>query len=444
MRNVCRLAGWTGGILLLGGVAVLAPSDMSFGQSAGWQGKSKDAASKSVRLRGGFAGHQALPTVTSVSLAADDKRTRLSLTFTKKVEFKIGTLADPYRVIVDLPLVRFNLPKSAGQNGKGLVTAFRFGSFDEGKSRIVIDAAVPVLVHDARFRTAASGGRQRLTLEFVRTSRRIFLAKRQRPEVSLWSRFLDSLALGQGIPKPASGKPVVVIDPGHGGIDSGAGGSGTAREKDIVLKVARYLRTKLKASNRYVVRMTRNRDQYVPLASRVAFSQRLSASLFISIHADSLAQKSFAQTVRGATVYTLSERASDEEARLLAEKENAVDILAGVVPPDRVEQDRVKGFLIDLMKRETAQFSADFQAVVIKYLRKATVLNREPRRSAAFLVLRQTQTPSVLVELGYMSNPNDEKLMQSARWQRKVANALAKAVQRYFATHNVVGAPRRR
>ncbi len=423
---------------------ILTPHELS-AQSGGWTSKSRapvKSASKTVRLRGGFATHGRLPMVSAATVSGDSRRTRLVLTFSKKIKFKIGTLADPYRIIVDLPLVNFKLPKDVGRRGAGLIRAFRYGSFVRGKSRIVIDTTGPVLVHQARFNTPSAERPLQFVLELVHTNRRAFLAKRQRPEASLWSKFLESLALSKGIPKPERGKPVVIIDPGHGGIDSGSSGAGAQHEKDIVLKVSRYLRAKLKASNRYVVRMTRDRDVYVPLAGRVAVSQKLGATLFISVHADSLAQKAYARTVRGATVYTLSDRASDEDARLLAEKENAVDILAGVVPPGRVEQDHVKGFLIDLMKRETAQFSSDFRNAVIRHLRKATVLHRAPRRSAAFAVLRQTRTPSILVELGYMSNPRDEKLMQSVAWQRKVANALAKAVHSYFATHRAVRVPR--
>ena len=442
-RNV--LGGGSRRVLIVAGCTafILAPLELA-AQTASWTSKSSGpirSTSKRVRLRGGFATHAPLPMVSAATLSGDTRRTRLVLTFSKKIKFKIGTLADPYRIIIDLPLVDFKLSNDVGRRGSGLISAFRYGSFVRGKSRIVIDTTGPVLVHQAGFNTPSAGRPLQFVLELVRTNRRIFLAKRQRPEASLWSRFLESLALGKGIPKPESGRPVVIIDPGHGGIDSGASGAGSLREKDIVLKVSRYLRAKLKASNRYVVRMTRDRDVYVPLAGRVAVSQKLGATLFISVHADSLAQKAYARTVRGATIYTLSDRASDDEARLLAEKENAVDILAGVVPPGRVEQDRVKGFLIDLMKRETAQFSSDFRTAVVRHLRKVTVLHRDPRRSAAFAVLRQTRTPSILVELGYMSNPSDEKLMQSAAWQRKVASALAKAVHSYFATHRAVRVP---
>ena len=229
-------------------------------------------------------------------------------------------------------------------------------------------------------------------------------------------------------------RPVIVIDAGHGGVDPGTVGVGSTYEKHVTLAVSRRLRRLLRRSTRYDVIMTRLSDTFVSLDERVDISRKAGADLFISIHADSVANRALARRVRGSTIYTLSERASDEQARLLAEKENAVDVLAGVgTRLGRRKSDQVKSILIDLLRRETANHATNFSNLLLEQFKGRIRLHGKARKSAAFHVLKQTQVPSVLIELGYMSNPRDEKALRSAKWQNKVARAIARAVDRFFA-----------
>ena len=227
-------------------------------------------------------------------------------------------------------------------------------------------------------------------------------------------------------------KPVVVIDPGHGGIDPGAIGINNVFEKTIVLAVAKQLEAALNKIGGYDVKMTRTDDVFVSLDDRLEYSAADDADLFISLHADSIEGKKIAESVRGATIYTLSDQASDEQSRIMAEKENASDLIAGIASANHGANDQVQNILFDLMKRETSNFSADFSHVLAKRLGKTITMSRIPRRSAGFKVLKQSHAPSVLIELGYVSNQNDEQQMTTAAWQSKVASSIAAAVQIYF------------
>jgi N-acetylmuramoyl-L-alanine amidase len=241
-------------------------------------------------------------------------------------------------------------------------------------------------------------------------------------------------------PAEASGdpRPLIVVDPGHGGIDSGTKSASGQDEKDVVLAFGLTLRDKLQKSGKYRVVMTRSDDTFIPLDERVRFARAHKASLFISIHADSIPRSE--GQAEGASVYTLSPHASDAEAARLAEVENKSDVIAGVDLSS--EPNDVANILIDLAQRETKTFSQQFARNVVGELKATTRLHIHPIKSAGFIVLKAPDVPSVLVELGYMSTKDDLVHLMSADWRARTADSMAHAVDSFFAPQ-MAGAPGR-
>ena len=377
-------------------------------------------------------GDGAMAEALAVKVEDEQSQTTFEIDLSRGVTAEVFTLANPYRVIIDLPDVTFRLPPGTGARGKGLITAFRYGLFAERKARVVIDTKGPVKIISATMAHGAAAGSILLRVVMSETDAQSFAdgtgaARREEDHAK---------AEGDDVTPPkkaAKSKPVIVIDPGHGGIDPGASGINNTSEKTLVLAVAQRLQAALAKPGVFDVRMTRSSDVFISLDRRLKFSADQGADLFVSLHADSIAETNLAEGIRGATVYTLSERASDEQARKMAEKENASDLIAGLQGVDQGGMDQVKNILIDLMKRETSNFSADFSNVLVGRLKRSIAMARDPQRSAAFKVLKQTHAPSVLVELGYMSNSKDQQEMATPVWQEKVSSAIAAAITVYFA-----------
>jgi N-acetylmuramoyl-L-alanine amidase len=241
----------------------------------------------------------------------------------------------------------------------------------------------------------------------------------------------------QDIPKNTGDpRPLIVLDPGHGGIDNGTRAASGELEKAMVLDFALLLRDKIEKLGKYRVAMTRTDDVFVPLAERVRLARVRQASLFISIHADALGRGD--GDAQGATVYTLSETASDAEAARLAEAENKADIISGV--DLSTEPGDVADILIDLAQRETKTFSAQFARTLVGELKSVARMHKNPLKSAGFRVLKSADVPSVLVELGYVSNRQDLKQLTSELWRSRTADSIVQAVDSYFTTR-VAGAP---
>ena len=374
------------------------------------------------------SGADSFPVATDARLAGDESHTRLVMDFSRTIDLHAFTLADPYRVVIDIPQVIFRLPPKTGESGRGLIKAFRFGLVMQGGSRLVFDLAKPVRIEKASVIEAAQGDPARLVLDLVATDRESFLRK-----IALTNRLAGPELPRADRPQATSGdpRPLVVLDPGHGGIDTGTKSSGGELEKDIVLNVALRLRDRLEKDGKCRVLITRTDDTFVPLADRVRVARSAGASLFVSIHADALPRRE--GDAQGASVYTLSETASDSEAARLAEKENRADVIAGV--DLKAEPDDVAGILIDLAERETKSFSLQFAHKLVGELKTATRLHKTPLKSAGFRVLRAPDVPSVLVELGYVSNRQDLQSLLSEPWRNRTAETIAKAIETYFATH---------
>lgn len=368
------------------------------------------------------------PVATDARVGGDETQTRLVVDLSRKVDLHAFTLADPYRVVVDIPQVTFRLPPNAGETGRGLIKAFRFGLVMPGGSRIVLDVAKPVRIDKAFVVDPTDGAPARLVLDLVATDRDSFLRK-----IALDQRFAHAQTPSPRDQQSSSGddRPLIVLDPGHGGIDTGTKGPNGQMEKDIVLDFAKRLKEKVETAGKYRVLLTRSDDTFVPLAERVRIAREAGAALFISIHADSLPRKE--GDTQGATVYTLSETATDPAAARLAEQENRADVIAGVDLKD--QPDDVAGILIDLAQRETKAFSVQFADKLVGTMKQSIRFHKEPMKSAGFRVLRAPDVPSVLVELGYVSNKEDLQSLSSDSWRDHTAKGMASAIDSYFSAH---------
>lgn len=348
----------------------------------------------------------------------------LVIDLTREVKARIEVLGEPNRLVVDLDGVVFaGGPGMTSSKGVGPVAAWRAGLFMLGQSRIVLDLSQPAMIERVDF--VRQAGVVRLVAEIKPVSQAVF-DERVRADQSkrLTARAPENDAI---TPRKAGAKPLLVIDPGHGGIDPGASGPKGEAEKDIVLAVAKALRKTIEADGRIEVQLTRDDDRFVALAERVAFARKRGAALFVSLHADSLFGEG---EVRGASVYTLSDRASDAAAERTAEKENRADQLAGVdIGEDKREG--VDDILFDLARRETRLFSQIVARNAVLALSKGARLHKTPLRSAGFRVLRAPDMPSILVELGYLSNAGDLAALSSGTARDSLAASLGEALVQF-------------
>lgn len=369
------------------------------------------------------------PLVIGARIGEHPDRTRFVVEMSDPVAIRVFTLANPNRVVIDMPTVSWRLQAPSHPSGHGAVRSYRYGLFRPGNSRFVIDLNSPVSVAKPLVLPPAGGTGYRIVIDLFPTTQAQFEDAAGWP-ADLRARELAAQKLAALPPPQLPARPkqkIVVIDAGHGGIDSGTHAANGLLEKDLVLDEALHLRDALSRRG-YLIHLTRDSDTYIPLRERVNIARGFHADLFISIHADANPDTG----VTGASIYTLSESGSDREAAALARKENQSDVIAGV---DLAGQDdSVSHILIDLAQRDTMNRSSRFAQTAVQSLSRATdILARQPHRSAAFVVLKAPDVPAVLIELGYLSNPADAAQMARAAWRASVANAIAGAVDRHFA-----------
>lgn len=367
--------------------------------------------------------------VRDIRVAPHGEATRVVIDLNRRVSFRHLTLDQPPRLAIDLPEVGWDVPRINGARVVGLIKGLRFGRFRPGVSRIVLDVAQPFEVQRV-FELPPSGGHgHRIVTDLV--AARVPPVSAAAPAAAVEQR-QAALAVIPPPPKkeppPARRTRVLVIDPGHGGVDPGAIGSGGTYEKDVVLAMALELRRQLEATGRYKVILTRDADRIVRLRDRLQVARESDGELFLSLHADSLVK---APEVRGASVYTLSEQASNDEAARLASKENRADILAGIDLSD--QEDIVTEILIDLAQRDANNRSVQVADHFVSKLKAVTKMARPRRSQAGFVVLKSPDMPSVLVELGYLSNAADEQALRDPAHLARMAEAMVGAIDQYFA-----------
>ena len=365
-------------------------------------------------------------------MAGDAARTRIVVHFDREPELRWFLLRGPHRLVVDLPEAAFAFDE-AELKPRAMVSDVRHGNLDQGKSRIIVAFNSAFVIERLEILENEASNGFRLVADIVAGSESAFEAA--------MAEQIDTTGSTQTTPKgdrlgrvaAETRRSRVVLDAGHGGIDTGAeGGTGTL-EKTITLAFALELKKKLEAAGRYDVFLTRDRDLFLRLDERVRIARQQGADLLISIHADAIRHKS----LRGATVYTVSDKASDAEAAAKAIRENLADQIAGIEVEE--ESQEVADILADLIRRETQNFSIRFARSLVGELTTTTRMIKNPHRFAGFRVLRAPDVPSVLLELGYLSNPDDEAQLRDPEWRGKAADSILSAVDQFFAARQGAG-----
>jgi len=366
-------------------------------------------------------------------IAGDRARTRIVLDLDRKPVFEVRYLEKPDRIVVDLPATAFAFPVE-DLKARGLFKDVRYGAVGARSARIVLTTERPAQLALAEVQADEAGKGFRLVLDAEMVKREVFddLVKRQ-----AWSggRVVvdvpasDAAArgdrLGTSSPVPG-GTFVIAIDAGHGGIDNGAIASETKTpEKDITLAFAKALQRRLAREPGIFAFLTREGDEFLSLSERVTIARQHHANLFVSLHADKLRQ----DNIRGATVYTISDKASDKMAAELAERENLADAIGGV--DLAAEPAEVTDILLDFTRRETQAFSVAMAEQVVSSFDGQVALINNPHRFAGFRVLQAHDVPSILLELGFLSNKDDEKVLLDESWREKIAELLTAAIRRY-------------
>lgn len=372
--------------------------------------------------------------IYQVRFGIHPEKTRLVIDLSKTADFRVFTLADPYRMVIDLPSFAWKAG-AAQETSKADITSIRHGNLQPGISRIVFDMKNPIAIRSAFILPANTEKPNRLVVDFNSVDHASFETARQNVHGTLSTIKPSSFAykktsLGQyapPVPKKKSIKPLIVIDPGHGGVDPGAIASNGVYEKKITLKLAKDLKKELEDSGKYRVMVTRETDVFIPLGNRVKFARKHNADLFISLHADTIKKRS----VRGASIYTLSEKASDAQTAKLADQENRADSIAGL--DLSIEDDEVANILVDLAMRDTMNQSNFFANALVDSLATKGIRTLEnPHRFAGFAVLKAPDIPSILIEAGFLSNSREAQMLNTKAYRKKIIRSIKHGIDAYF------------
>lgn len=343
-------------------------------------------------------------------------RVSLGLTLSQGVQWRLFTLNDPMRLIVDFREVDWQSADPAQFNQSESVSAVRFGAMGSGWSRLVAELRTPLAVEQAWLDIAPETGKAQLNVTLDDTDEAAFAAAAGAPKTVSWGEGAD-VYMRAPTPKNTD-KLVVILDPGHGGIDPGAQRDGVI-EADLMLSFARELREILLRTGAYDVYLTRDSDQFVSLEARVSFAHQAGADLFVSLHADALDEG----VAHGASVYTLAIEASDAASAALAERHDRDDLLAGVDLSGA--DDRVAQVLMDLARLDNTPRSQALAEHLIGGIRNATGhVHKRPVRQAGFSVLKAADIPSVLIELGFLSTNKDLENLQDPIWRAAMAAGI--------------------
>lgn len=343
--------------------------------------------------------------VEAIRVAEYDARTRLVIELDRNRSHSLMVLDDQPRVVVDIS--SSTLHASLPQRGRGIVRDMRHASHDGGTLRMVFDLRAPATVRSAVIAAENPNGRHRIVVDVFHGS-------------------AESLAPAAANGAPAARDVLIAIDPGHGGKDPGAIGRNGSYEKTVVLGISRRLARLVEREPGMRAMLTRNGDYYLKLRSRYEMARRRNADLFVSVHADAVRDR----RVQGSSVYVLSEKGSSDEARRLAKRENASDLMAGVeldeYPP------AVATVIIDLQQNASIGASLEVADEVLQHLQGVGRVRKVKVQKAPFAVLKAHDVPSILVETAYISNPREEQLLKTAGYQEKLARALLAGVRSYF------------
>lgn len=376
----------------------------------------------------------AVGVASALRLSNTGIRTRFVLELSENIDFSIFRLADPYRIVLDLPELDFTIGNGGSPMPQptGLIKSIRWGLFQAGDTRVVIDLTDAAEVKNAFVLPATGGTPHRFVLDLERTTKDKFLAqagpqfrigKQTGPAQTAQAKPEDRT---KPVKNPANAKKVVMLDPGHGGVDPGAIGASGIYEKAITLAAARQLKNRLEETGRYKVFLTREKDVSVGLTERRDLAHDAGADIFVSLHADSIANR----TVRGLSVYTLSEKASDAEAAALADQENEADRIIGVDLSRETQE--VRHILVDLAQRESMNLATRVAGRLIDQLKREAMVLRNGHRFARFAVLKSPDIPSLLIEMGYLSNKEEEVALKTESYRAKLMAAVVRGLDEHF------------